>query len=229
MKFKQRSSCASYLMGKKGLGLTGQHYIEHWVKEKLFDRKKSFSNKFVEKGTDTETEQSLIDFVAEKLGYGMLVKNKEHFENEWFTGTPDVITSDKIIDVKCSWDPFTFPLYATEIPNIGYVYQAQAYMELVNRDQYELIYGLVDTPDRLIRNQALYLSKIAGYEEMNDEIYQECLSDMTYGDIPDIYRIKKFDIERDESLLADMHDRVLDARSYVKKLETIEFKPLNKL
>lgn len=219
--FKIRASCASYLMSKKGLGLTGEHYIEHWVKEILFNRRKEFSNKYIEKGL--EVEQETINFVAEKLDYGMLIKNEEFFENEWFTGTPDVIIRDAILDVKSSWDPFTFPLFATEVPNNAYIYQAQCYMELVDRDRYELIYALVDTPDRLIKSEALYKSKKLGYEEMNDEIYQECVVAMTYGDIDDKHRVKKFDIVRDESMLIDMRDRVLDARAHVKKLQTIQF------
>ena len=219
--FKIRASAGSHIMGVKALGLTGLHYCEHWIKEQLFNRRKEFSNKYTEKGNIVE--QDNLDFVADQLDLGMLIKNEKHFENDWFTGTPDAITKDCIIDVKSSWDPFTFPLFADSVPNKGYVFQAQIYMHLTGKRKYKLIYGLLDTPQHIIIREASYKSKRDGYEELTETMLNEFMKDMTYDDIDPKYRIKVFDIEYDQAIIDQLCIRVVECRSYIDKLRSIEF------
>jgi len=129
--FKIRASGSGNLMGVKGLGKTGESYLQQWTKEQLYGRRKFMTNKYVEKGLIME--DASLDYIAEHLGYGMLVKNEDYFENEYFTGTPDVILNNHLIDVKNSYDCFTFPLFFNGVPNKDYYWQAQVYMALCDK------------------------------------------------------------------------------------------------
>lgn len=216
--FKIRASGASNIMGVKALGKTGQNYLQTWYKEKLYNRRKEFSNKYTEKGLIMEDNS--IDFVAEQLDYGMLIKNEDFFSNDFMKGTPDVILNDHIIDVKNSWDCFTFPLFETEIDN-AYYWQAQVYMELVGVEKYKLIYTLMDTPMHLIEKEAYFWCKNNGMDELDEAVLNKFIDKMTYKNIPDIQKIKVFDIERNQEDIYNIVSRVEESRNY---LETIKIK-----
>lgn len=85
---------------------------------------------------------------------GFFVKNKERLTNKWFNGECDN-SQGKIRDVKTSWEFETFPANENKIPNSNYEWQLDAYMDLWNMKESELIYGLVDTPFDMI-NSELY-------------------------------------------------------------------------
>jgi len=158
--FKINASSCGKIMGIKGLGKTGQTLVNEKVVENIFERKKEFSNKFTNKGNIVENGS--ITFISEALEYKGLQKNEEHFSNDFMKGTPDIILKDKIIDVKNSWDCFTFPFFNKEVPSKDYYWQAQVYMDLLDIDSYELIYILMDTPRHLAFFMAL-LSKSFAY------------------------------------------------------------------
>ena len=65
-------------------------------------------------------EDEAIDLVGEYYGLGFVLKNEEHFENYFVTGTPDLITETTVRDIKCSWSLDTFPAYESELPNKDY-------------------------------------------------------------------------------------------------------------
>lgn len=195
---------------------TCQTFLEGWLKTKLYNRRKEFHSKYTDKGNEVEDDS--LDFVAAKLGYGMLLKNEEHFGNDYMNGTPDAIPAEVVIDVKNSWDPFTFPLFDTEIPTEGYWWQLQGYMELTGRDKAELIYTLMDTPAHLIEREARYYSLRMGFGELEQELYEEFVAKMTYPDIPDNLKIKRFTIEKDSEAIERIESRVKDCRVYIEGL-----------
>ena len=216
-KFKIRASGCGNIMGIKGLGKTGQSWCEQWLKEQIYQRKKEFSNKYTQKGLITEDNS--IDFIAENLGYGFLIKNEKFFENDYVQGTPDVILKDHIIDVKNSWDCFTFPFFENEYPNKDYYWQAQCYMWLVGVDRYKLIYTLSDTPDNLIEKEAYYWAKNNGYDEVDADLYDQFKAKMTYSNIEDKLKIKVFDIERNNADIEKIKERVIECREYINELK----------
>jgi len=114
--FKIRASAAGTLManakGSDKMGETAKTYVKTWYLEQLYNRRKEFTSKQTTRGNLSEQEG--IDLVANELGYFVLDKNTAFFEDDYFTGTPDVITSDTVIDIKSSWDCFTFPLVAAK-------------------------------------------------------------------------------------------------------------------
>ena len=138
-----------------------------------------------------------------------IIKNEQRYENELLVGTPDVITDDYVIDVKNSWDCFTFPLFYENVPNKDYFYQAQGYMALTGLSHYKLIYTLLDTPDSLIEREFKYASELD---------YDTFAKDYRYSEIDEAYRIRIFEIERDEDVIDAINGRVIECRNYINNL-----------
>lgn len=181
---------------------TTQTYLEEWLKEQIYGRPKEISNKYLDKGMIVE--DNAIDLAIESGTIGFNLKNEEHFENDYLTGTPDLVYSDEVIDIKSSWDCFTFPLFEKEVPTKSYFYQLQGYMALTETEKARLIYVLCDTPDYLIEKEAIYTNK--GQDP--EEYLKECRERMTYSNIPLKYRVKSFEIQRDDKVIQSIYERV---------------------
>lgn len=194
--FKIRASMAHALLAnprKKGevLSQTAKSYCEQWVKEQIYGYKKEFRSKYTDKGLILE-DKSIEMYSKEKKIF--LLKNEDNFEDNFFTGTPDIIEEDFIYDFKNSFDCFTFPLFDAE-PDSNYVAQLNVYMALTGKTKAKLVYCLQNTPDFLV------------YETPHD-----------YNHIDMKYRIKEFDIDYDAEMIEKLKERVLLCRSYIKLL-----------
>ena len=213
--FKISPSMCGKIMGKRGLGKTGETYIKQFLTEQIYSRRKEFSNKYTKKGN--LTENGSIDFINSQLGFEG-VKNEEYFKNDFIQGTPDVILDDVIIDVKNSWDCFTFPFFSKEVPNDDYYWQAQCYMDLVGKDKYLLIYVLSDTPTFLIEKESYYWCRDNGVEDLDGEYFKMHQEKMTYSDIEDSKRIKVFEIDRNQEDIDKIYSRVEECRELIKTM-----------
>lgn len=214
--FKIRCSGIGKIMGVRGLGKTGQSFCEDWLKEQIYGRRKEFSSKHTQKGNDVE--DASIEFAAEQLDYGMLFKNEKFFNDDFFTGTPDVILPDHVIDIKSSWDCFTFPAFDKDIPNKDYFYQLQGYMHLTGVRKAKLIYCLMDTPENIIFSEVRSYCYKNGVEEGDNEIYEQIYKRMTYADIAPKDRIKVFEIDYDPDVIVTIKLRVEECRNYINTL-----------
>lgn len=220
--FKIRASACGKIMGKKGLGITGETYCKNWMKGKLFNRRVEIKSKYLEKGNIME--DSSLDEVAKRLGIALLIKNEKYFEDEYIIGSPDAITNI-VIEVKNSWSWETLPLLETQIPfdnkaSLDYYWQVQCYMALAKKKRSKLVYTLLDTPGHLIQNEAYWYSKKNGYGELTDEMLAEFTKKMTYKDVPKEYKYKSFDIERNDIDIQLIKDRVIECRGFIKTLAT---------
>ncbi len=213
--FKIRASAAADIMGVRGLGKTGETYCKNWLKEQLYSRGKEFTSKYTDKGLIVEDNS--LDYIAKVLDYGMLIKNEKFFEDEYFTGTPDIILKDHLIDVKNAWDCFTFPLFETE-PAREYYLQGQVYMHLTGIRRYKLIYVLSDTPESIIIKEAYWHCKNNGYDELDEDIYNQFVAKMTYPDIKDSLKYKVFEFDYDEAEIVKLRERVIECRGIVKTI-----------
>jgi len=180
---------------KVELSQTAKTYVYNWVKESIYGVKQNIKSKYLSKGV--KLEDTAIDKVIEWLDIPFVIKNEKFFEDEYFTGTPDLITKDTVYDIKCSWDCFTFPLFDNEIPTKDYFYQLQIYMHLTGVKKAKLVYVLLNTPSELT------------YEEAYN-----------YDNVDKKYRIKTFDIDYSEDVIADLQKRVTQIREF---LTTIKF------
>jgi hypothetical protein len=167
------------------------------MKEQIYGGQKFTGNKYTEKGLQVEDES--IDYISENLGYGFLLKNDMKYENEFMTGTPDVIHDGVVIDMKNSWDHWTFPIFEKSVPTKDYYWQLQAYMALCNLDKAKLIYTLMDTPEDLLN---AWTDVPYSYEELDSK-----------------YRIKIFEIERNDEDIQKIYDRVKECRTYLEELK----------
>jgi hypothetical protein len=208
--FKIRCSAIGQIMTnsrtKGQLSKTAQSYVETWIKEQIYKRRKVVTTKYMEKGNIVEDRS--IAFAGRVLNAD-ITKNEQRYENELLIGTPDVITEDYVIDVKNSWDCFTFPLFYENVPNKDYFYQAQGYMALTGLSHYKLIYTLLDTPDSLIEREFKYASELD---------YDTFAKDYRYSEIDEAYRIRIFEIERDDSVIDAINGRVIECRNYINNL-----------
>lgn len=192
-------------------------YCEEWLKEQLFNRRKEFANKYTEKGLTME--DNALDFVAERYGYGLLLKNEDYFEDDFMKGTPDNIQPDHSIDTKCSWDFSTFPMFETQLPT-AYDWQGQVYMHLTGKKEHHVHYVLLDTPTHLIEREARNHALRNG-DEFTQSIYDEFEKQMTYCDIAPELRIKTFKIEYDADRIAELIERVKLCREYINSINPL--------
>ena len=190
-------------------------YCREWFIEQLYGRRKEIKSKYLTKGI--EGEDDAIDLVIDYEGLGYNEKNEEYRENEFLTGTPDLIYDDLIIDVKCSWSCFSFPFFDTEVDNQDYYYQLQGYMSLFDKPNAMLSYALVDAPRKLIEDEIYYQGKAAG--GITQEIADRVEHDMTYSGIAPKHRVKSFRFERDDSVIKEIQERVKMCRVYIEQLK----------
>lgn len=193
-------------------------YCKNWLKEQLYARSIEFSSKYTEKGI--ECEQQGIELLAKVMNYGMISKNEQWFENDHITGTPDIILANTVEDIKCPWLFSTFPLFEAELPNDAYYWQMQGYMALTGKKLAAVNYCLVDAPEHLIDREARNISFKAGFSEVEIELYDEVYKKMTYADVPDSLRFKRYEIKRDEIAIAAIAQQVELCRQYIQTLPT---------
>lgn len=231
-KFKARCSRLGQIMTNprsktETLSETTKTYLTEWILEKKYGRRKEFSNKYLEKGLDTE--QDGFQLIQNQLFKGIfLPKNKELFENNHFVGTPDVIISDIVIDNKSSWSLFTFPIGETTITEKQYLYQLNGYMDLTGTQKAMLCYTLNDTPSHLVEDEIWKYKRSQNIIDLPDEKAYEIVKNNVYTrqglmnckylfgsidtsdfvEIPEEKRIVKFDIERDDKIVDEMWERV---------------------
>ena len=187
-KFRCRASGLGKIMGVRGMGKTGETFVKEWLIEKIYGTRKEIHSKYLDKGNNNEG--IAIEMAAQQLKEPMLLKNDQWFENDYIHGTPDVLLPDMVIDVKCSWDAFTFPLFETELPNMDYYWQMQAYMWLTGKTESKLVYCLTETD----------------YENPQ------------YIGVPADKLIKVFDVPFDPEAIEKIKTRVEECNEYLKKI-----------
>lgn len=214
---------------KPTLQVGAKTFLQQWALEQIYGRQQEFSNKYTEKGIQCEAEA--IELFNELRGV-KAKKNTERRENNWITGEPDLVGSGEIADIKNSWSVFTFPLFDTKIPESDYYYQLQGYMALFDKPKASVNYCLIDAPESLIDAAALMQSRKIGSSEVDADLYEEVRAKMTYGDIPKELKLKRFEFERNDNVIAAIHNQVelcreyLDTLTYEMMITTVKIEPV---
>ncbi|WP_109438378.1 hypothetical protein [Aquimarina sp. AU119] len=146
-------------------------YLEKLVWEELTGRKQNLKVKYLDKGIQVE-ERSIT--VYSKIKKKFFVKNKIRMANKYFTGEPDNVQG-KVRDIKSSWEYETFPLTDHKITNSDYEWQVQVYMNLFDLKEAELIYCLVDTPEKLINDEIRRMDWKFDLFNGSGEVKEECI------------------------------------------------------
>jgi hypothetical protein len=132
----------------EALSQTAKSYIIQKAKEDFYDYRSELNNKYITKGL--AQEQDSIDLLN-LVRFENYKKYEHRAENEWLTGSCDIITENVIIDIKTSWSLDTFPATTYELKDISdYEWQGRAYMWLYDRPTFELCYVMVSTAPELL-------------------------------------------------------------------------------
>lgn len=214
---KIRCSAISKIMPgvrKDWLKGTEDYLRELWVQEK-YGREREISSKYMAKGTVVEEDSiTLLSAVNRKF----YEKNDEHFENDFITGTPDIVNPE-LRDIKSSWDIFTFHKTKEEGITDDNKWQILGYMALTGAEVAYIDYCLVDTPEQIIRyekNRILYNPETDDAEWYWKKC-KEVEKRMTYGDIAKGERIETFQVKRDEDKINQIYERVQMCRQWMNK------------
>lgn len=223
---KQKSELDGLIFKRDNPSLseTTKTYLKQLYREKKYGRRKDIISKFLEKGLAVEEESITLLSQVEKTFYK---KNESYLSNEFICGTPDLFIGESIdkaetiIDIKSSWDLFTFPFQDDKI-NPTYYWQMQSYMSLTGAKNAILAYCLVDTPQPLIYKEWQNFRYKSGILDETNELALQALEAIEslakYDDIPLEERIIKFNIKRNDLDIERLNKRVLECRNYIKSL-----------
>lgn len=195
---------------------TKSYLLEVYIAE-VFGREYEIESKYLDKGNFAEEDS--LTLVTNQLGR-LLVKNKERLSNEYIAGTPDVIEKDSILDIKTSWNIFSFA--KADGGNKDYYWQLQGYMWLTGKKQANLAYTLVNTPVHLIADEKSRRAYKAGIIDDNEALAElEAVIDneMIFDDIPEEVRMKLFHFDYNEADIEKLKDRIEKARMYLNQMQ----------
>lgn len=209
---------------KSGTGLSEtckKHLVEVFVNEK-YGREKDVQTKHMLKGLMVEEDAITLYSRVRKRMYK---KNLETLSNDFIKGTPDlyegesVRKAETILDIKSSWDIFTFFNSTSVSLNKDYYWQLQGYMALTGAISSRLAYCLINTPDVFISDEKRRLMyKMNVFNEDNAD-YQLACSEldtlMIYDDIPFKERTLEIIIDRADFDIKKIYDRVKECREYM--------------
>lgn len=193
---------------------TAKAYCEKWVKEQLYERKKTFTSKQTDKGNRVEDVgiAELVEFYEWPF---MTEKNKGRVSDEYIMGECDILPNDELVaDLKSSWDCFTFPLFDNSIPDKDYEWQIRGYMHLYARERGAVVYLLSDMPEDMIERELRFKLK----EGFTKEEFEKARAYYIYSHLPMNLRVKRFDFEHDPELIEKIKERVTYCRAYIESL-----------
>lgn len=210
----------------KSMGETAKgKLLEIWIKEK-YGRDKELINKYIQKGLAVEEDSITLYSRNKKKFYK---KNEDTLKNEFICGTPDLYEGESIdkaeiiIDIKSSWDIFTFFSVIHKPMNTHYIYQLQSYMALTGAKEARLVYCLVSTPEPLILDEMNKLKwKMGVADPSTDEVYKKACdyleTSLRFEDIPIEDRFIDFIIKRDDNVIDSIYERVKLCRQFLNEL-----------
>lgn len=164
-------------------------------------------------------EQDAMELVQKVYGGEFRTAYGKQLANDYIKGTPDIVLSTHIEDIKTSWSLKTF-FNAELLP--AYYAQGQGYMELTGRKKYKVIYCLVPTPAALLDGEYKRIEWRFKGDENNPDFQKavtqfgrnnECIHD-----IPIDKRIKIFEFDYDAEYIKKLYSQIEKARKYYESL-----------
>ena len=183
----------------EALSQTAKSYIIQKAKEDFYDYRTELTNKYILKGI--HQEQDSIDLLN-AVRFENYKKYEHRAENEWLTGSCDIITEDLIIDIKSCWSLETFPATSYELKDLNdYEWQGRAYMWLYDRPRFELCYVMVSTADDILSDYDSYAIHKVDH-------------------IDPAKRITSIRFERDKELEIQMAEKLIEATKFYNEVLT---------
>lgn len=200
-----------------GLSKSAESYLDEIYIEEVFGRKKEISNKYIDKGNACENE----GFIFATRHYTNNTKyldpsDRRTLSNDFVVGTPDIILEDKVVDLKGSWDIFSFS--SADGFNDQYYIQLQCYMWLLGLKKADLFYYLSNTPSFMIENEKNRMFYKFGAND-DDPEYQKWLESFLkmsiYDDLEFKDRYKIFSYAFDIDIIEKLKNRIEKSREYL--------------
>lgn len=226
--FKARASKAQHLLtnprSKKDreagvLSATSKSYIiEQWL-EDTYQIREQLNTNAINKGIIQEDVSIALLSLVDGEFY---LKNEEFKTDDYFTGTPDIITNDSIIDIKTSESAQSF-MNAT-ITQL-YDVQLQVYMYLFGKKKAELVYCLVNAPEYQMarKNKSKYWDLMEQNDEVDESVMedfeQQTILNMTFDRIEPELRVKRYSVEFDQSVIDTLKERIDIARKFYNTIK----------
>lgn len=203
-----------------------KHLIRRYSWEKYNKRVVSIdqARSTTRKGNMMEEEAIAIVSALDKQQYS---KEQCMVSNEYLLGICDVFHNGgrKIIDVKASWNIYTFMPNLINPVDTSYWYQMQGYMELYDADVAEVCYVLVNTPPHLIAREREKMADKYMTGEITKDKYDEGMTSLDhsfdYDKIPLKRRVIRQEISRYKEVLPLIYRNVDKCRLWLKEFEKI--------
>ena len=224
----------------KSISATTITMLENWVKENYFNRPPILKTDALSKGIESENEA--IGLVNSFYGTKYR-KSEENLENKWLTGHCDINGGNHIRDIKCSQSFTSFPIFDEE-PEKAYIAQLNGYMWLTGARKAYVDKVLINSPDWMISKKLYYLyndlkSKYGDYPDFFQEEYEresyKIFKDHVFDQEVEVLseggglrlkdedvltlrqRIKTFELDYDEKMIAKIPEKVELCRSWLTK------------
>lgn len=224
-----RASSVGYLMvdpqskADKEAGLLSKtaqrHLLDVYIAEK-YGRKRDIQTKQMKKGIEVEDDSiSLLN----KYWNKNYAKNQDRFTNGFITGHPDILEEGKVVDIKSSYDLWTFLGNLPDKLDSLYYWQLMSYMWLTGATQGHIAYCLSNTPFGIVEQEKRYLlNRMDVISEESPEYVKEAMRlefNMTFDDIDVSERVLIFTVNRNEDDILRIQNRVEKAREYLHEIE----------
>lgn len=170
----------------------------------------------------TKCEQLAIEMISneDKFEYE---KNKTYFENDYFTGKPDVLSGGELKEVKTVQNLSKFMLYDVNKAPKLYQFQIQCYMDLLDYDSCELIFVLTgmhheDRDEYLAMAEERYTKSGLTVPEVSKRL-KKLEKNVTIDHIPTNNRIARATYKRNPYMIRLAKKKVTAARNFLTKLD----------
>lgn len=224
-----RASSVGYLMvdpqskADKEAGLLSKtaqrHLLDVYIAEK-YGRKRDIQTKQMKKGVEVEDESILL---LNKYWNTNYEKNQDRYTNGFITGHPDILDKDKVVDIKSSYDLWTFLGNLPDKLDNLYYWQLMSYMWLTGAKKGHIAYCLSNTPFGIVEQEKRYLlNRMDVISEESPEYVKEAMRlefNMTFDDIDVSERVLIYTVDRNEDDIVRIQNRVERAREYLHEIE----------
>lgn len=171
-------------------------------------------------------EKSAADLISEAYGIN-LFRDKKQVKNDYLVGALDIMDgetvelSDKIYEIKNSYDLSTFLRSMNKPLDKRHYLQMQGYLGISGKKYGEICYCLTEHPEEVIQQQKdIIMAELCPDGIVSDkfEQYWEFVErKLRYSDIPAKERVFSHLVERDNEVIDKIYERVEDARIWLSE------------
>lgn len=222
---KARAHMAAHFLSKGRKNRWSVEAQKYMMNEAIFRKygieKDSIYSKYLEKGLLMESDS--LRKLSDLDGY-FYTKNTERKSNDYVSGECDTLSKHSVIDIKSSWDIFTFNKMKIDGISKLYEYQLRCYMDLYDKPEAEVVFVLNDPTESLLTDEHMRIqrnySDIDSEFEANPEMLAAFQKDLEALDNRFMLkerlsleaRVHRIKIERDDELTAKLYDFIAEAQ-----------------